>query len=56
MDSNMEYCGAVGTGQAAKICNNMIAISMISTDEAMKLGIRLGLDPRLLVKILNMSL
>ena len=42
--------------QAAKICNNLLlAISMIGTAEAMNLGIRLGLDPKLLAKILNMS-
>ena len=56
MGSNVVYCGAVGTGQAAKICNNLLlAISMIGTAEAMNLGIRLGLDPKLLAKILNMS-
>uniref|UniRef100_A0A2K6R2T5 3-hydroxyisobutyrate dehydrogenase, mitochondrial n=1 Tax=Rhinopithecus roxellana TaxID=61622 RepID=A0A2K6R2T5_RHIRO len=49
-------CMAVGTGQAAKICNNMLlAISMIGTAETMNFGIRLGLDPKLLAKILNMS-
>uniref|UniRef100_A0A672I347 3-hydroxyisobutyrate dehydrogenase, mitochondrial n=1 Tax=Salarias fasciatus TaxID=181472 RepID=A0A672I347_SALFA len=42
--------------QAAKICNNMLlAIGMIGTSETMNLGIRLGLDPKLLAKILNMS-
>ncbi|NXX24418.1 3HIDH protein, partial [Nicator chloris] len=42
MGSNVFYCGEVGTGQAAKICNNMLlAISMIGTAEAMNLGIRL---------------
>ncbi|XP_064530351.1 3-hydroxyisobutyrate dehydrogenase, mitochondrial isoform X2 [Pseudopipra pipra] len=56
MGSNVIYCGEVGTGQAAKICNNMLlAISMIGTAETMNLGIRLGLDPKLLAKILNMS-
>ncbi|XP_008933780.1 PREDICTED: 3-hydroxyisobutyrate dehydrogenase, mitochondrial-like, partial [Merops nubicus] len=56
MGTNVVYCGEVGTGQAAKICNNMLlAISMIGTAEAMNLGIRLGLDPKLLAKILNMS-
>jgi 3-hydroxyisobutyrate dehydrogenase len=33
----------------------LLAISMIGTVEAMNLGIRLGLDPKLLAKILNMS-
>uniref|UniRef100_A0A0B6YUP5 3-hydroxyisobutyrate dehydrogenase n=1 Tax=Arion vulgaris TaxID=1028688 RepID=A0A0B6YUP5_9EUPU len=56
MGKNVIHCGAVGTGQAAKICNNMLlAISMIGTSEAMNLGIRLGLDPKLLAKILNIS-
>ncbi|XP_075442961.1 3-hydroxyisobutyrate dehydrogenase, mitochondrial isoform X3 [Ascaphus truei] len=41
MGANVVYCGKVGTGQAAKICNNMLlAISMIGTAEAMNLGIR----------------
>lgn len=56
MGANVVYCGEVGTGQAAKICNNMLlAIGMIGTAETMNLGIRLGLDPKLLAKILNMS-
>uniref|UniRef100_A0A4W5PHM8 3-hydroxyisobutyrate dehydrogenase n=1 Tax=Hucho hucho TaxID=62062 RepID=A0A4W5PHM8_9TELE len=56
MGANVVYCGQVGTGQAAKICNNMLlAIGMIGTAETMNLGIRLGLDPKLLAQILNMS-
>lgn len=56
MGKNIVHCGPVGTGQAAKICNNMLlAISMIGTSEAMNLGQRLGLDPKLLAKILNTS-
>lgn len=56
MGANVLYCGQVGAGQAAKICNNMLlAIGMIGTAETMNLGIRLGLDPKLLAEILNMS-
>ncbi|XP_064615066.1 3-hydroxyisobutyrate dehydrogenase, mitochondrial-like [Liolophura sinensis] len=56
LGKNIVYCGEVGTGQAAKICNNMLlAISMIGTAEAMNLGMRLGLDPKLLAGILNTS-
>nr|XP_015811426.2 3-hydroxyisobutyrate dehydrogenase, mitochondrial [Nothobranchius furzeri] len=56
MGANVVYCGQVGTGQAVKLCNNMLlAIGMIGTAETMNLGIRLGLDPKLLAKILNMS-
>merc|ERR1711892_278908 len=39
---------------AVKICNNMLlAVSMIGTSEAMNLGIKLGLDPKLLAGILG---
>jgi len=56
MGKNIVYCGDVGTGGAAKICNNMLlAISMIGVSETMNLGIRLGLDPALLAGILNSS-
>lgn len=56
MGKNVIHCGAVGTGQAAKICNNMLlGISMIGTSEAMNLGIKLGLAPEMLAKIINMS-
>ena len=38
---NVVHCGDVGTGQAAKICNNMLAaISMIGVSESMNLGIK----------------
>lgn len=41
MGKNVVHCGSHGSGQAVKICNNMLlAISMIGTSEAMQLGIR----------------
>ncbi|KAG1680018.1 3-hydroxyisobutyrate dehydrogenase, mitochondrial [Nymphon striatum] len=56
MGKNIVYCGNVGNGQAAKICNNMLlGISMIGTAETMNLGMRLGLDPKLLASVLNTS-
>ncbi|TKC33677.1 hypothetical protein EI555_006282, partial [Monodon monoceros] len=56
MGSHVVHRGAVGTGQAWKICKNLLlAISRIGTAEAMNLGLRLGLDPKLLAKILNTS-
>ncbi|MED6251731.1 hypothetical protein ATANTOWER_002196 [Ataeniobius toweri] len=43
MGANVVYCGQVGTGQAAKLCNNMLlAIGMVGTAETMNLGIRFG--------------
>lgn len=56
MAKNVVHCGAVGTGQAAKICNNMLlAISMVGTAETMNLGQELGLDKNMLAHIINMS-
>ncbi|CAG8620506.1 11443_t:CDS:2 [Paraglomus brasilianum] len=56
MGKNIVHCGTVGTGQIAKMCNNMLlAISMIGVSEAMNLGIQLGMDPKLLASILNTS-
>ncbi|XP_074653147.1 3-hydroxyisobutyrate dehydrogenase, mitochondrial-like isoform X2 [Tubulanus polymorphus] len=56
MAKNVIHCGHVGTGQAAKICNNLLlAISMIGTSEAMNLGIKLGLQPEMIAKVINMS-
>jgi 3-hydroxyisobutyrate dehydrogenase len=41
MGKNVVHTGDPGTGQAAKICNNMLlAIGMIGTSEAMNLGQR----------------
>jgi 3-hydroxyisobutyrate dehydrogenase len=41
MGARVVHCGPVGSGQAVKICNNMLlGISMIGTSEAMNLGIR----------------
>jgi 3-hydroxyisobutyrate dehydrogenase len=45
-------CGAAGSGQAAKICNNMIlGISMIAVSEAFVLGERLGLSHQALFDV-----
>jgi 3-hydroxyisobutyrate dehydrogenase len=44
MGRRIVYCGGEGTGQAAKVCNNMIlGISMIAVSEAFVLGEALGL-------------
>ncbi|XP_022105573.1 3-hydroxyisobutyrate dehydrogenase, mitochondrial-like [Acanthaster planci] len=56
MGKNVVNTGPVGTGQAAKICNNMmLGIAMMGTSETMNLGIRLGLEPKMLAQILNSS-
>lgn len=56
MGSRIVYCGDVGMGQAAKLCNNMLlAISMIGTAEVFNLGQRLGLDAKVFNSIVNSS-
>ena len=56
MGKNIVHCGAAGTGQVAKICNNMLlGISMIGLAEAMNLGVALGIDPKVLAGVINTS-
>lgn len=56
MGKNIVYCGQNGNGQVAKICNNMLlGVSMIAVSETMQLGIKLGMEPKLLANILNTS-
>jgi len=50
------HVGPAGTGQAAKICNNMIlGISMIAVAEAFRLAGKLGLEAETLYKIVSRS-
>jgi 3-hydroxyisobutyrate dehydrogenase len=56
MGKNIVRCGDSGTGQVAKICNNLLlGITMIGTAEAMNLGASLGIDPKVLAGIINTS-
>lgn len=56
MGRNIVHCGAVGTGQIANICNNLLlGISMIGVSEAMALGNALGIDTKVLAGIINSS-
>jgi len=56
MGRNIVHCGEVGTGQIAKICNNLLlGISMIGVAEAMALGDALGIDTGVLAGIINSS-
>jgi 3-hydroxyisobutyrate dehydrogenase len=56
MGQKMVHCGAAGTGQSAKICNNMIlGISMIGVCEAFALADRLGLDRQKMFDVVSTS-
>lgn len=56
MGKRITHCGDYGMGQAAKLCNNMLlGISMIGVCETMNLAIRLGLDAKMFMDIVNSS-
>ncbi|SDV46618.1 3-hydroxyisobutyrate dehydrogenase [Chitinasiproducens palmae] len=56
MGRNVVRCGDTGTGQVAKLCNNLLlGISMIGVAEAMSLGEALGIDAQVLAGIINTS-
>jgi 3-hydroxyisobutyrate dehydrogenase len=56
MGKTIVHAGAAGAGQAAKICNNMLAgISMLAVSEALALARRLGLDSRKFFEIASKS-
>ncbi len=56
MGKSIILAGSAGSGQAAKICNNMIlGISMIAVCEAFVLADKLGLDPLKLFDISSQS-
>jgi 3-hydroxyisobutyrate dehydrogenase len=56
MGKNIVHCGDTGTGQVAKICNNLVlGVTMAGVAEAMALGEALGIDPKVLGGIMNTS-
>ena len=56
MGKNIVHCGDTGTGQVAKICNNLVlGITMAGVAEAMALGDALGIDSKVLGGIINTS-
>lgn len=56
MGKTIIHTGAAGSGQAAKICNNMIlGISMIAISEAFVLANHLGLSAKNLFEVVNNS-
>jgi 3-hydroxyisobutyrate dehydrogenase len=56
MGKNIFHAGPAGAGQVAKGCNNMLlAIHMIGSCEALEMGVRNGLDPKVLSDIMLAS-
>ncbi|KJZ19942.1 3-hydroxyisobutyrate dehydrogenase [Loktanella sp. S4079] len=56
MGQRAVHCGPSGSGQAAKICNNMIlGVTMIATCEAFALADKLGLDRKAMFDVVSTS-
>ena len=56
MGKNIFHAGDSGSGQVAKLCNNMLlAIHMSGTAEALSMGVKSGLDPSVLSEIMSKS-
>lgn len=56
MGKKMLHCGSQGAGLSGKLANNyLLAINNIATAEAMNLGIKWGLDPKVLGNLINIS-
>jgi 3-hydroxyisobutyrate dehydrogenase len=52
MGQNITYCGPVGSGQAVKLCNQVLAaLHMVALCEALTLAEAQGLDPQLVVQV-----
>lgn len=56
MGKNIFHMGNAGTGQVAKLCNNMaLGVIMAATGEAIALGVAHGLDARALSRMMAVS-
>lgn len=56
MGKNVVHVGPLGSGEVAKICNNLIAgVSMVAVAEAFSIGTRAGVDPKILHDVIRTS-
>ncbi|HEX4614357.1 MAG TPA: 3-hydroxyisobutyrate dehydrogenase [Stellaceae bacterium] len=56
MGSNIIHVGAVGAGEVAKLCNNLISGSaLIAVAEAFRIGEAFGVDPQILTNVIAKS-
>jgi 3-hydroxyisobutyrate dehydrogenase len=56
MGKNVVHVGPLGSGEVAKICNNLLAgVSMIAAAEAFTIGTRAGVDPKILHDVIRTS-
>jgi 3-hydroxyisobutyrate dehydrogenase len=56
MGTNIIHVGAVGAGEVAKLCNNLITGSaLIAVAEAFRIGEAFGVDPKILTSVIAKS-
>ncbi|BAQ65892.1 NAD(P)-dependent oxidoreductase [Geminocystis sp. NIES-3709] len=52
LGKNITYCGALGSGQAVKLCNQVLAsLHMVAICEALTLAKKQGIDPNLVIEV-----
>ncbi len=56
MGANIIHVGDVGAGEAAKLCNNLIAgVAAVAVAEAFRIGAGFGVDPKILTDVISKS-
>jgi 3-hydroxyisobutyrate dehydrogenase len=56
MGSAIIHVGAVGSGEVAKLCNNLIAgVSAVAVSEAFRIAEGFGVDPKVLTEVISKS-
>lgn len=56
MGTNIIHVGPVGSGEVAKLCNNLIAgVAMVAVSEAFRIAEGFGVDPRVLTDVISKS-
>lgn len=56
MGANIIHVGGVGSGEAAKICNNLIAgVAAVAVSEAFRIAEGFGVDPKVLTDVISKS-
>jgi 3-hydroxyisobutyrate dehydrogenase len=56
MGANIIHVGPVGSGEVAKLCNNLIAgVAMVAVSEAFRIAEGFGVDPRILTSVIAKS-
>jgi len=52
MGSHIKHCGAIGNGQAVKLCNQtLVSVYMLALCETMQMAEKMGVDPQLVVDV-----